>query len=142
MSRPARTWSLTSASAKGQLVELPLDAQALASLAEASSRVAIVDSADLFFGIKTFEPGEVFANHYHDGYDEFFVGLEGTISIWQGRSSRFDLSPGTSLLCRRGSHHMLVNEGSSAARLAFVKVPQVADDTIWVDWTPPTREGD
>lgn len=123
-------------------MELPLDAQALASLADESSRAAIVDSPDLFFGIKTFQPGEVFANHYHEGYDEFFVGLVGTITIWQGRSSRFELSPGSSLLCRRGSHHCLVNEGPTDARLVFVKVPQVDDDTIWVDWTPPTRERD
>lgn len=123
-------------------METPLNEMDLRSLAETASRVGIVDAPDVYVGIKTFEPGEVFENHYHDGYDEFFVGLVGSITIWQGRSSRFELVPGTSLLCRRGSQHCLVNEGSQPARLAFVKVPQVADDTIWVEWTPPSRKGE
>ncbi len=123
-------------------MQLPLDAFALNSLAAASSRAAIVDTPGLFVGIKTFEPGEVFANHFHEGYDEYFVGLEGEITIWQARSGRFSLAAGTSLLCVRGMHHYLENETGEPARLAFVKVPPIDGDTIWVDWTPPAAVGE
>jgi quercetin dioxygenase-like cupin family protein len=99
-------------------------------------RVTLVDSPAVFAGIKSFEPGEVFGNHYHEGYDEFFAVVSGELVVWQGRATRVVLRAGSSLLCARGSHHMLVNESESRATLMYVKVPLVADDTHWVEWTP------
>lgn len=119
----------------------PLQAQALLALAEAAAasggKSVLIDTPDLFVGMKTYGPGEVFANHYHEGYDEFFAGLAGSVTVWQGRSSRSELSAGTSLLCRRGSHHLLVNTTNRPARILFAKIPMIQDDTVWVDWQPP-----
>ncbi|TAP39569.1 cupin domain-containing protein [Arthrobacter sp. S39] len=108
----------------------------LALLADGGGKTVLLDTPSIFVGIKTFEPGEVFANHFHEAYDEFFAGLEGTVTVWRGRSSRSDLSQGTSLLCRRGTHHYLLNETQLPARILFAKVPMVQDDTVWVDWVP------
>lgn len=116
---------------------LPLALETLAGPAAAGDKTILIDSPELFVGLKTYEPGEVFANHFHHGYDEFFAGLAGTVTVWQGRSSRFELTAGTSLLSRRGTHHYLVNNTDEPARILFAKVPMVADDVTWVDWTPP-----
>ena len=118
---------------------LPIGTNALTELillADGGGKTVLLDTPSIFVGLKTFEPGEVFANHFHEGHDEFFVGLEGTVSVWRGRSSRSELTKGTSLLCRRGTHHYLVNETPMPARILFAKVPMIQDDTIWVDWMP------
>ena len=121
-------------------MELPVAAASgpeLASLLlRGAERATIIDSPAAFVGVKHFEPGEVFANHFHEGYDEFFATLEGSITIWQGRSVRTELAAGGSLLCRRGTHHYLINESVRPAKLLFTKIPLVADDTVFVDWAP------
>jgi quercetin dioxygenase-like cupin family protein len=125
---------------KGELdVELGIHAASAAELAARlgdAERVTLIDSPALFVGIKRFQPGEVFANHYHDGYDEFFATLTGELSIWVARSSKVSLPAGGSLLCPRGVQHRLANEGTAPAALLFAKVPLIADDTIPVDWSP------
>lgn len=100
------------------------------------TQAGVIECPTLFVGVKRFEPGEVFANHFHDGYDEFFAVLTGEIVVWQGRATRVTLRPGSTLLCPRGQHHMLVNETDSPASLLYVKSPLVADDTQWVEWSP------
>lgn len=109
------------------LVDLVLHDRALA---------AIVESPGVFVGIKRFESGEVFPNHFHEGYDEFFTVLTGEIVVWQARATPVTLRPGSTLLCPRGMHHMLVNRTTEPAALLFVKAPLIADDTVWVDWSP------
>lgn len=120
---------------------LPLDSAALlaaaGNAAVSGGPTVLVDTPELFVGMKTYEPGEVFGNHFHEGYDEFFATLEGTITVWHGRSSHVELTVGTTLLCRRGSHHYLANTTDRPARLLFAKIPMVQDDTVWVDWNPP-----
>ncbi|WP_430296905.1 cupin domain-containing protein [Sinomonas sp. B1-1] len=101
-----------------------------------ADRAALIESSQLFVGVKEFAPGEVFANHYHEGYDEFFAGLSGSLTLWTGRAQRVELTEGTSLLCRRGIHHYIVNETGEPARVLFAKVPLITDDTTWVDWSP------
>lgn len=108
----------------------------VASMLGDGERVAVVDSPATYVGIKRFGPGEVFPNHFHEHYDEFFATLTGEIAIWQGRATRVTLRAGASLLVPRGAHHMLVNETAEPATLMFVKVPLVEDDTTWVEWTP------
>lgn len=109
---------------------------ALLAAAGATDKVILVDSPEIFVGIKSYEPGEVFANHFHDGYDEFFAGLTGTVTVWQGRSRKSELAAGTSLLCPRGTHHYLVNDTDQPAQILFAKVPMKADDVTWVPWEP------
>lgn len=111
-------------------------------LREPDARLIVAKSSVSTIGIKRFEPGEAFENHYHQGYDEIFVGLSGTITIWQGRALASKLIPGTSLVCHRGSHHALVNTSSEPAVLMFIKTGGVTeDDTVWVHWdTPRTDE--
>ncbi len=114
-----------------------LSADALAVAGESSDdRVTLIDTPDVFAGVKTFQPGEVFPNHFHEGYDEFFAVLEGVIVVWQGRAVRSELRAGASLLCMRGSHHCLVNESGGVTRLLYAKVPMIQDDTHWVEWAP------
>lgn len=116
---------------------LPLTHEAITDLPVGRDRMEIVNAPSAFVGVKAFQPREVFANHYHEGYDEIFIGLEGALTIWQGRNARTVVRPGTSLRCPRGSHHMLINETDTVAKVLFAKAPLIDDDTVWVDWTPP-----
>ena len=79
-------------------ISLPIDSTALlaaaAGTAESGGKSVLVATPQIFVGMKTFQPGEVFGNHFHQGYDEFFAGLEGVVTIWQGCSSR--ITPGRS----------------------------------------------
>ncbi|MDF2443906.1 MAG: hypothetical protein JWR01_2109 [Subtercola sp.] len=115
---------------------LPLSGEDLLRLARIDDRVVVVDTPEVFIGVKTFQPGEVFANHFHEGYDEFFACLEGTVTVWTGRSARVELQAGSTLLCPRGSHHRLENRTDLVARTLYVKTPPTESDTIWVDWSP------
>ena len=115
---------------------LPLTMQTLSGIPDGEDRLVIVETPDVFVGVKLFQPGEVFPNHFHDGYDEIFMGLEGVITIWQGRNLRVEIGPGSSVTCQRGSHHYLANETSQPVKVLFAKVPLIADDTHWVPWAP------
>jgi quercetin dioxygenase-like cupin family protein len=115
---------------------LPLSLESITAIPSGEDRLVLIESDEVFVGVKLFQPGEVFANHYHEGYDEIFMGIEGVVTVWQGRSLKVDVGPGSSLSCMRGSHHYLVNETSLPAKILYAKVPMVADDTHWVDWTP------
>jgi quercetin dioxygenase-like cupin family protein len=115
---------------------LPLTMQAITNIPEGTDRLVLVETPGVFVGVKSFEPGEVFANHFHEGYDEIFMGLEGTITIWQGRNTRVEVGPGSAVTCPRGSHHRLANETDLPVKILFAKVPLIADDTHWVEWAP------
>lgn len=99
-------------------------------------RATLIDSPACFAGIKAFAPGEIFENHFHEHYDEFFAVLKGEVVVWQGRATRTVLGPGSTLLCPRGAHHRLANEHDVPAALLYVKSPFVVDDTHWVEWSP------
>jgi quercetin dioxygenase-like cupin family protein len=120
--------------------ELPLSLEAITAIPDGADRLVLIESDEVFVGVKLFKPGEVFANHYHEGYDEIFMGIEGVVTVWQGRSVRVEVRPGSSLSCMRGSHHYLVNETNSTAKILYAKVPMVTDDTHWVDWTPESQK--
>ena len=111
-------------------------AELIALLPWEGDRSLVIDSGAVFVGFKKFQPGEVFGNHYHDAYDEFFVVVEGQMTIWRGRSTKTVLNAGSTLLCDRGSHHYLVNATATIATILYVKSSPTADDTIWVDWSP------
>lgn len=116
-----------------------ISAQTLESILEqydSSTATPFVESPELTVAVKTFEPGEVFSNHYHNYYDEFFAAIAGTVTIWLDRSRRIDLAAGSTLLCTRNTQHYLVNDGATAARILVVKVPRVTSDVVWVDWSP------
>lgn len=117
-------------------VRLPLSLEAISAIPEGLDRLVLVESDEVFVGVKQFQPGEVFANHFHKGYDEIFMGIEGVVTIWQGRTLKVEVGPGSSLSCMRGSQHYLVNETSLPAKVLYAKVPMVADDTHWVEWSP------
>jgi quercetin dioxygenase-like cupin family protein len=106
----------------------------------ARERSALIDSPACFAGLKAFAPGEVFENHFHEHYDEFFAVITGEVVVWQGRASHTVLRAGSTLLCPRGSHHRLANERDVPATLLYVKAPYVADDTHWVPWAPGVQE--
>lgn len=114
---------------------LPMDDTAIQAALSEADRALLVSGEYAVVGIKEFAPGEVFANHYHESYDELFVGLSGEISIWVGRATEHVLRPGSTVSCIRGSHHRLENMGTAPARLMFVK-SSPADDTVWVSWDP------
>lgn len=120
---------------------LPLSRHALTEIPDGSDRLVVIETPDTFVGVKVFAPGEVFPNHFHDGYDEIFIGLEGVITIWQGRNTRVDIGPGSAVLCPRGSHHYLTNGSDHPVKVLFAKVPLIADDTHWVEWTPDSIDG-
>lgn len=112
-------------------------------LLQDADRAVIAETPEFFLGVKRFRPGEVFQNHFHEHYDEYFVGLSGSLTVWQGRILASELTPGASVLCRRGSHHALVNTTAEDAVILFVKTGRIADDTIWVPWEPgPPEAGD
>lgn len=117
-------------------IELPLSLKDISAIPAGTDRLVLIESDEVFVGVKLFQPGEVFANHFHNGYDEIFMGIEGTVTIWQGRALKVEVGPGSSLACMRGSQHYLVNETSEPAKVLFAKVPLVADDTHWVEWSP------
>ncbi|MBV6760224.1 cupin domain-containing protein [Rhodococcus opacus] len=117
--------------------DLPLtDPDVHAAIPAGDDRGLLIDSAALLTGVKLYQPGEEFANHYHEGYDEFFAVIEGEITVWTGRNTKTVLPQGGTLLCPRGEQHYLRNETTGVTRLLYTKVPNVPDDSIAVDWTP------
>ena len=110
--------------------------QLIARTTGAGVSVTVVDSPPVLIAMKTFRPGEVFPNHFHEHHDEFFAGITGEVVVWQNRQNRLLLRAGETALCARGSHHMLVNESTEDATVLYVKTPQVPDDTSWVGWAP------
>lgn len=127
-------------------IELPASFAEARELAEAvltdADRAALIEAPEVFAGVKRFQPGEVFRNHFHEAYDEYFVCLTGRITLWQGRALVSELTPGASVLCMRGSHHALVNTTDEPATILFVKAGTIsAEDTHWVPFAGSDGEG-
>ena len=113
-------------------IALPASAELARILLNGEDRAILVETPELLVGVKRFEAGEVFRNHFHENYDEYFVGLTGEETVWQGRALSTQLVPGASILCMRGSHHALVNTSTGPATVLFVKAGVIAVDTTWV----------
>jgi quercetin dioxygenase-like cupin family protein len=96
----------------------------------------LVDTPEVLVRVKLFTPGETFGNHYHEGFDEIFVGLDGHLTVWLNESDRVTLTSGVSMTCIRGDRHLLVNESAEPATILVVKAPNLASDTTWVEWAP------
>jgi quercetin dioxygenase-like cupin family protein len=82
-------------------------------------------------GSKSMAPGEVFALHRHDVSDELFIGVEGIVTVIVGDEER-ELQRGMKIAIARGTVHGLVNRTDEVAEIAFVRIPYLADDLVWV----------
>lgn len=83
-------------------------------------------------GSRTFAAGEQFPAHYHEHFEEIFVAVRGVICVVV-EGTRHDLLPGDKIVVQRGSVHSLVNSGHSPAEIAYLKIPFVDNDTVWVE---------
>ncbi len=104
--------------------------QVLPGPVEESGR-CLAQCPDFGLGSKSFAPGEVFALHRHDASEELFVGVRGTVTVTVG-DAEHDLTPGDKIAVRRGVPHGVVNRTAARAEIAFVRIPYLPDDLVWV----------
>lgn len=88
------------------------------------------EGADFGIGWRVFQPGEAFPAHHHTSFEEVFVGLSGELTVVIDGSAE-TLSLGDRVVVERGRVHSLANTGSEPAEISYLKIPFVADDTVW-----------
>ena len=81
--------------------------------------------------IVTLQPGQGVGSHRHEGEDDSFLVLEGTLSVTVGEDARqVQAGPGTFVLVPSGTSHALVNAGPAEVRLLNVHAPGGFDRRI------------
>jgi quercetin dioxygenase-like cupin family protein len=95
------------------------------------------ESDDFAIGSRTFAPGEKFASHYHELCEEIFIGIRGeiVIELRNPAGKAFTLVAGDKLAVRRGTVHALANRSGHICEIAYLKVPFISDDVIWLGAT-------
>lgn len=102
--------------------------------------VDLVSTTELLVRVRSFAPGTVFANHFHTTFDEIFIGLTGTLTVWLGESDRREISPSVTVTCARQQHHYIANNTDAVATIVIIKSPNNADDSTLVEWHPPVAK--
>ena len=92
----------------------------------------IHESDELAIGWRTFAAGEEFAAHYHEHFEEVFICVTGNLVVVIDDVVH-ELAPGDRLVVERRHVHSLSNRTSEPSEICYLKVPFVADDTVWVD---------
>ncbi|MFC7598395.1 cupin domain-containing protein [Terrabacter sp. GCM10028922] len=81
--------------------------------------------------IVTLEPGQGVSSHRHEGEDDSFLVLEGTLSLTVGEDARqVQAGPGTFVLVPSGTPHAIVNAGHADVRFLNVHAPGGFDRRI------------
>jgi quercetin dioxygenase-like cupin family protein len=83
-------------------------------------------------GWRVFESGEAFPAHLHEHFEEIFIVVTGELVVVVERT-RHRMHAGDRLAVERGRVHELINDSAQPAEICYLKVPFVADDTIWVE---------
>jgi mannose-6-phosphate isomerase-like protein (cupin superfamily) len=77
------------------------------------------------------EPGQGVDSHVHEGEDDSFLVLEGTLSLVVGQDDRaMEAGPGTFVLVPAGTPHAIVNAGRTDVRFLNVHAPGGFDRRI------------
>lgn len=81
--------------------------------------------------IVVLEPGQGVSSHRHEGEDDSFLVLEGTLDVTVGEDARqVQAGPGTFVLVPSGTPHAIVNAGHGDVRLLNVHAPGGFDRRI------------
>lgn len=82
-------------------------------------------------GIVVLEPGQGVGRHVHDGEDDSFLVLDGTLSVTVGHDAReVEAGPGTFVLIPEGTPHEIANRGSTDVRILNIHAPGGFDRRI------------
>jgi mannose-6-phosphate isomerase-like protein (cupin superfamily) len=76
-------------------------------------------------------PGQGVESHRHEGEDDSFLVLEGTLSVTVGEDARdVQAGPGSFVLVPAGTPHAIVNSGTADVRFLNVHAPSGFDRRI------------
>jgi quercetin dioxygenase-like cupin family protein len=94
-----------------------------------------VDTPFFNLGVVTLGPGQGVPGHVHDGEDDSWLVLEGTLTVTVGDDRRvLRAGPGSFVLVPDGTYHALDNEGPDDVRFLNVHAPGGFDRRI--GWRP------
>lgn len=82
-------------------------------------------------GIVVLRPGQGVEAHRHQGEDDSFLVLQGTLSVTLGEDRRHvEAGPGTFVLVPSGTEHAIVNAGDEDVRILNIHAPGGFDRRI------------
>ncbi|GAK60002.1 hypothetical protein U27_06989 [Candidatus Vecturithrix granuli] len=80
-------------------------------------------------GLVVLQPGEDFQRHYHNIVEENFFVLEGEVDI-DVAGTKIHAVPGDLIHAEPPEPHYLINNGSVACKMVFVKAPYEPKDKV------------
>jgi len=94
--------------------------------------LARTDDTPFFnLAVVVLRPGQGVDGHVHDGEDDSFLVVEGTLSVTVGDDRReMQAGPGTYVLVPSGTFHAIANEGTTDVRFLNVHAPGGFDRRI------------
>lgn len=88
-------------------------------------KIALFESAHLFFDLYCLEPGQAQKVHAQEGSDKVYVVLEGTARVTVG-AEEADLGPGQAVIARSGEPHGVRNESGARVTCLVTMAPPPA----------------
>ena len=85
-------------------------------------KVNLFETARFFCDVYVLAPGQRQTPHAHDASDKVYVGLSGRGAAQVGER-RFEVAPGTAVLCPAGAPHGVENPGPEDLRLLVFMAP-------------------